>query len=499
MPPALSAPDRGTKAGRIRVLIVDDDVNLRFAIERRLRKGGIETGSATTVRHAIDRIRDDPYDVVLCDLRIPGGDGSQLLRWLGSFSPSTKVIVVCESLTPEFEAEFPESERLQVMTQPVDLEALVTSLDEMGPRRGFFGNSIEVEFFDYVQMIALTGRDKLVEVKTPYGTGRLWFEHGDIVHVEYDDYRGEMAFYRLTAINRGTFAEVFWRDPPKRTIMRSSTHLLMEAARRADEGLLDDVVSEAEAKANAVSEAAPEPAVAPPPSTGLEAKPIETAVPSEVVDETSFADLNDEAESSQPGEPTPLPMPTSPGSDSIEISIGVDDDPEFLEPDVIEALEDEPPPAPPSPPPASVVAPASASLSGDEGLAADPGEEALADPGVPAAGHAIFEDPDTRQVMLEQFWQFPGINGVAIISSTGKVLAEDMRSNSSLVTLAGFYMRGAARIARTLGYNVFDGVVARSMNGQQMVMVSMGAASAVLSVAPDHDPELVRDAVMGVE
>jgi hypothetical protein len=115
-------------------------------------------------------------------------------------------------------------------------------------------------------------------------------------------------------------------------------------------------------------------------------------------------------------------------------------------------------------------------------------------------GHAaMFDDADMRAVMLEQFWQFDGINGVAIISSTGKVLAEDMRNNSSLVTLAGFYMRGAARIARTLGYNVFDGVVARSVAGQQMVMVSMGAASAVLSVMPGTDPEAVRDAVMGVE
>jgi predicted regulator of Ras-like GTPase activity (Roadblock/LC7/MglB family) len=101
--------------------------------------------------------------------------------------------------------------------------------------------------------------------------------------------------------------------------------------------------------------------------------------------------------------------------------------------------------------------------------------------------------------MLEQFWQFEGINGVAIISSTGKVLAEDMRNNSSLVTLAGFYMRGAARIARSLGHNVFDGVVARSASGQKMVMVGMGAASAVLSVEADADPEQVRDAVMGVE
>jgi predicted regulator of Ras-like GTPase activity (Roadblock/LC7/MglB family) len=111
----------------------------------------------------------------------------------------------------------------------------------------------------------------------------------------------------------------------------------------------------------------------------------------------------------------------------------------------------------------------------------------------------LLDDPETRDLMLGQFWQFEGVNGVAIISSTGKVIAEDMRNNSTVVTLAGFYMRGAARIARTLGYNVFDGVIARAANGQQMIMVGMGATSAVLSVAPGHDPEAIRDAIMGVD
>ena len=101
--------------------------------------------------------------------------------------------------------------------------------------------------------------------------------------------------------------------------------------------------------------------------------------------------------------------------------------------------------------------------------------------------------------MLGQFFEFEGVNGVAIISSTGKVLAENMGGNSSLVTLAGFYMRGAARIARSLGYNVFDGVIARSETGQQLVMVGMGATSAVLSIEQGADPEQVRDDIMGLD
>ena len=514
----------------MRVLIVDDEVNLRFAIERRLRKAGMETGSASTVRHAIDRLRAEPYDVVLCDLRMPGGNGTQLLQWLGSYSPSTMIIVISAFVTPDFRKTYKPSGRLRILEKPVDLDVLVETLEELGPRKGFYGNAIEVELFDYVQMIALSGRDKLVEVTTPVGKGLIWFEHGDIVHVEYDQYRGEMAFYHLLGVNRGTFKEVFNREPPMRTVVRSSTHLLMEAARRADEGTLgqdpaaeetDDETSfgsVSEELAAEEQEAQPvEPGEDPFAEPGADAAPPEFAAASDL--EPEF-DIVDDAELESGPElafnddnPAGLPV--------------VDDD------DLVDPFEDhgvtvdeptsphtplpQPPPLPaskvprPKPKPAPtaqsagvpVAVPRESSFTDEEkavleGLAEDPAPSGGGAAGL--MGHAaMFEDPDMRAVMLEQFWQFEGINGVAIISSTGKVLAEDMRSNSSLVTLAGFYMRGAARIARTLGYNVFDGVVARSIAGQQMVMVSMGAASAVLSVEAGTDPEAVRDAVMGVE
>lgn len=478
----------------MRVLIVDDEVNLRFAIERRLRKSGMDTGSASTVRHAIDRLRNEAYDVVLCDLRMPGGNGTQLLQWLGSYSPSTMIIVVSAFITEEFRKTYKPTGRLRILEKPVDLDVLVSTLEELGPRKGFYGNAIEVELFDYVQMIALSGRDKLVEVTTPAGKGLIWFEHGDIVHVEYDQYRGEMAFYSLLAVNRGTFKEVFNREPPMRTVVRSSTHLLMEAARRADEGTL-----------------------------------VELAPGGEEDAETSFGDIADELGDDEPAaveeheDPFADPEPAAPSEASGPVNpagLPVVDDDDLVDPfeEVVEPSRPLPAALPPPPPPRSKVprpkprdpsggvpvpVPRQGSFTDEEkavlaGLTADEPTGAHS-PGAMMGHAAMFEDPDMRAVMLEQFWQFEGINGVAIISSTGKVLAEDMRNNSSLVTLAGFYMRGAARIARTLGHNVFDGVVARSVGGQQMVMVSMGAASAVLSVDDGVDPETIRDAVMGVE
>jgi CheY-like chemotaxis protein len=534
----------------MRVLIVDDEVNLRFAIERRLRKAGMETGSASTVRHAIDRLRSEAYDVVLCDLRMPGGNGTQLLQWLGSYSPSTKIIVVSAFVTPEFRKTYAPTGRLRIVEKPIDLDVLVGTLEELGPRKGFYGNAIEVELFDYVQMIALSGRDKLVEVTTPTGKGLIWFEHGDIVHVEYDQYRGEMAFYKLLGVNRGTFKEVFNREPPMQTVVRSSTHLLMEAARRADEGILDqdpeaneehdDETSFGSVAEELADEAPSQPLPQVPDDVFDEPEPepgSEADLERQLEEDLAAAELDYVLEFDTAPQ---APAADSPSSRELTFHSGspaglpvVDDDDlvdPFAEPEPATLPEVEVPAAPipalaanpmaatrapkPKPRPKSapipVAKPRAVSVGtevamSDEAQAMmaglEPEVEAVPSaPGAAAGMHAaMFDDADMRAVMLEQFWQFDGINGVAIISSTGKVLAEDMRNNSSLVTLAGFYMRGAARIARTLGYNVFDGVVARSVAGQQMVMVSMGAASAVLSVEPGTDPEAVRDAVMGVE
>jgi CheY-like chemotaxis protein len=458
----------------IRVLVVDDEVNLRFAIERGLRKAGHVADSASTIRQGIERLRAQAYDVVVCDLRMPGGDGNQLVQWLGSFSPSTRIIVVSAFVTPEFRAQYEGAQGLRIVEKPVELNDLISMIEAIGPRRGFFGNSIEVELFDYVQMIAISGRDKWIEVTTPVGIGQVWFEHGDIVHAEFDGQKGETAFYRLLAAGRGSFKEVFYRAPPEQSIVGSATHLLMEAARLMDEGTLEQAAG----------------------------------IPAEVDDETSFAGLGEEDDAGEPSASGTMEIDRDqllPADSNVNDDDGADD--MLLVDDDDEAGSAAPPPpatkrAVPPPPPiggkvkieANAAPPKTASPP-----AAAPRPAAPPSASQSMSQASLLEDPEMRELMLGQFFEFEGVDGAAIISSTGKVLAEDMRGNSSLVTLAGFYMRGAARIARSLGNNVFDGIVARSTTGQQLVMVSMGATSAVLSVEHGVDPEEVRDDVMGLE
>ena len=162
------------------------------------------------------------------------------MQYMGSYYPSTPVVVICEALSPEFRGQYEGGGSVRIVEKPIDLRKLVEIIESCGPHKGFFGNQVEIEFFDYVQMVAVSARDKALIVNTRAGTGYIWFEHGDIVHAQYGDYRGEQAFYKLLSTGRGTYREVFFRPPPARTIVRPSMHLLMEAARQADEGILGD-------------------------------------------------------------------------------------------------------------------------------------------------------------------------------------------------------------------------------------------------------------------
>lgn len=417
----------------MRILFADVAAEPRSTVEQLLRAAGVESSAVEGFAAARDMLHERGVDAIVCDAR-DNPEGVDLIRWISSHRPSTHIVVWVEELDV-FREIFKHVPTVHFVSS---LEpALVTALLlEIGPRKGFFGNAIEVELFDYIQMIALTGRDKRIEVCTPSGTGMIWFEHGDIVHVEYHDAVGEPAFYGLLAEAQGEFREAFIIPPPTRTVTRSSTHLLMEAVRQADEGTLVH---------NLVTNAT-------------------HAVVDDLDDETSFADLN-EITAADDEATAPFSFQSSEDAGTLL------SDEAFAE--VVEASLLE-------------------RINGDH-QAQLIGEAARSI----AEGSASLDDTNSDISMLEEFWRIDGINGVAMISGTGKVLAEDMRNNSSLVTLAGFYMRGAARIARALGHNVFDGVVARSINGQQMVMVSMGAASAVLSVKPGIDPETIRDMVMG--
>jgi two-component system response regulator AtoC len=77
-----------------RVLLVDDEENLRLALRTHLRKAGYEVSAVGSVDAALAELERDPVDFLVTDVKMPGRSGLELLATVKQKWPATVVIVM---------------------------------------------------------------------------------------------------------------------------------------------------------------------------------------------------------------------------------------------------------------------------------------------------------------------------------------------------------------------------------------------------------------------
>jgi two-component system response regulator AtoC len=101
-----------------RVLIVDDDESLRESLELVLAAEGFEVVTAADGSGALSRLEASTFDVVLCDVRMPGMDGLELLPQLVRRVPGTTVIMMSAFGTDELALEAMNRGAYDYLTKP---------------------------------------------------------------------------------------------------------------------------------------------------------------------------------------------------------------------------------------------------------------------------------------------------------------------------------------------------------------------------------------------
>jgi DNA-binding response OmpR family regulator len=76
------------------ILIIDDEANIRFVLERTLTHQGYILETATNGEEAIEHIQKNHYDLILLDLQMEPVNGIQVLRTLRETNPDTVVIIL---------------------------------------------------------------------------------------------------------------------------------------------------------------------------------------------------------------------------------------------------------------------------------------------------------------------------------------------------------------------------------------------------------------------
>lgn len=131
---------RGTDTDHVpplRILVVDDDPPVRNACSEIARSLGFSTQSADSVSTARLALAHSSIDILLLDLKLPGGGGLSLLEDIRVQHPQTIVVIMTAFATVNSAVESMRIGAGDYLTKPFTLEELSTTLDRAAQRRSF--------------------------------------------------------------------------------------------------------------------------------------------------------------------------------------------------------------------------------------------------------------------------------------------------------------------------------------------------------------------------
>ena len=94
IPPEHQADIDRTEHANARILVVDDVAAIRYSIGKTLQRIGGQVSTAASAQEALKLMAEQPFDVVLSDIRLPDLNGVELLARIRSQSPDTVVILM---------------------------------------------------------------------------------------------------------------------------------------------------------------------------------------------------------------------------------------------------------------------------------------------------------------------------------------------------------------------------------------------------------------------
>jgi two-component system response regulator HydG len=136
--PPLDPPARADATGG-RILVVDDQRNMRATTALVLRSAGHVVEEAEDGATAIQRVQTAAFDVVLTDLRMPAVDGMEVLREAQRLAPDTQVIVMTAYGTIESAVEAIRCGAYDFLAKPFKEDELLVRVSKALEKRRLVG------------------------------------------------------------------------------------------------------------------------------------------------------------------------------------------------------------------------------------------------------------------------------------------------------------------------------------------------------------------------
>lgn len=113
-----------------KVLLVDDEVEYLETLVKRMRKRELDAKGLGSAEEAFEWLKQNPVDVVVLDVRMPGMDGIQALRELKRRYPLVEVIMLTGHASIEVAIEGMELGAFDYLMKPMDFDELLYKIQD---------------------------------------------------------------------------------------------------------------------------------------------------------------------------------------------------------------------------------------------------------------------------------------------------------------------------------------------------------------------------------
>ncbi|MFH0800924.1 MAG: response regulator [bacterium] len=114
-----------------RILIVDDNADIRATMSLILKFQGYNVSTACNGREAIERVSEQPFDVTFMDIKMPVMDGVESFKRIHEMKPDAVVVMMTAYAVEDLVQEARLKGAYGIVYKPVDMERLIELIESV--------------------------------------------------------------------------------------------------------------------------------------------------------------------------------------------------------------------------------------------------------------------------------------------------------------------------------------------------------------------------------
>ena len=114
-----------------KILLAEDDTDMRRFLVKALQNAGYEVTSYDNGLSAYQRLREEPFELLLTDIVMPEMDGIELARRASELDPDIKIMFITGFAAVALNSDSAAPKNAKVLSKPVHLRELVNEVQKM--------------------------------------------------------------------------------------------------------------------------------------------------------------------------------------------------------------------------------------------------------------------------------------------------------------------------------------------------------------------------------